>query len=215
MLRYENATGENYGSEDGTASFTEGRGRATFSGLSIDEAGRGFVCRFVAFNTAGVGVAWTDSDPFDVEVGDPYSIALSTSAGRMEGGRRFDISPVVAVQVRHTGTKLKTLPRFVRLLLSASMLDSQRHSRVRNSPETREVTNSRARFQGKCIHHYDHIRILSRVRTLTENGVASQAHAYAFARLSPDFLTRPVLRRPSITYRTRAETWWMPSVAVE
>ena len=93
-LHYDNATGG-----DGTASLTDGRGRASFSGLFLKESGEGFVCRFVAFNAAGVGVAWADSDPFDVEVGEPYAIALTTPVGRMEGGSRFDVSPVVTVQV--------------------------------------------------------------------------------------------------------------------
>ena len=93
-LHYDNATGG-----DGTASFTDGRGRASFSGLFLEESGEGFVCRFAASNAARVGVASIDSDPFDVEVGEPYAIALSTPVGRMDGGSRFDISPVVTVQV--------------------------------------------------------------------------------------------------------------------
>lgn len=93
-LQYDNATGG-----DGTASLTDGRGRATFSGLFVNETGTGFVCRFVAFNYAGTGVAWTDSDPFDVEVGEPYAIALSTPVGRMEGGSTFDTPPIIAMQV--------------------------------------------------------------------------------------------------------------------
>lgn len=53
----------------------------------------------MAFNAAGVGVAWIDSDPFDVEVGEAYAIALSTPVGTMEGGSTFDIPPVITVQV--------------------------------------------------------------------------------------------------------------------
>lgn len=94
-LVYENTTGG-----DGTASFTDGRGRATFSGLYVDKAGEGFVCRFVAFDTRGIGVAWVDSDPFDVETGSPHAIALSTPVGTIKGGSTFDTPPVVAVQVR-------------------------------------------------------------------------------------------------------------------
>lgn len=93
-LEYDNATGQG-----NTASLTDGKGRATFSGLFVSEAGEGFVCRFVAFNTAGVGVAWVDSDPFDVAIGEPYAIALSTPVGRMDGGSTFDVPPVIAVQV--------------------------------------------------------------------------------------------------------------------
>ena len=56
----------------------------------------------MAFNAAGVGVAWVDSSPFDVGVGEPYTIALSTPVGMMEGGSRFDKAPVVAIQaIRH------------------------------------------------------------------------------------------------------------------
>lgn len=94
-----NATGD-----DGKASLTDGKGRATFSGLFIDKAGTGFVCRFVAFDATGTGVAWVDSDAFDVEVGPPYAITLSTPVGRMEGGSTFDVAPVVAVQVSAHGT---------------------------------------------------------------------------------------------------------------
>jgi len=94
VLEFDNVAG--LGS---TASLTDGKGRATFSGVYINEIGEGFVCRFVAFNSAGVGVAWTDSEPFDVEVGEPYTIALSTPVGRMDGGSTFDIPPVIAVQV--------------------------------------------------------------------------------------------------------------------
>lgn len=86
--------------DDGTASLTDGRGRATFSGLFVNKAGTGFACRFVAFNGAGIGVAWVDSDPFEVAIGDPYAIALSTPVGTMEGGSTFDILPVIAIQVR-------------------------------------------------------------------------------------------------------------------
>lgn len=93
-LQYDNATGG-----DGSTSFTGEKGVTSFSGLFINESGTGFVCRFVAFNTAGVGVAWTDSDPFDVKVGEPYSISLDTPVGRMKGGSKFDIPPVIAVQV--------------------------------------------------------------------------------------------------------------------
>lgn len=93
-LAYDNSSGG-----DRTASLTDGRGRGTFSGLYVNEAGEGFLCRFVAFNAHGVGVAWVDSEPFDVLVGDPYSIALSTPVGKMEGGSTFDTPPVVAVQV--------------------------------------------------------------------------------------------------------------------
>lgn len=92
-LQYNNVSGG-----DGSASLTDGRGRGTFSGLFVDRAGEGFVCRFVAFNTRGIGVAWVDSDPFDVVVGDPYTIAMSTPAGKMEGGSTFDTPPVIAVQ---------------------------------------------------------------------------------------------------------------------
>lgn len=92
-LQYDNVTGG-----DGTASLVGGRGRATFSGLFIDEAGEGFVCRFVAFNAAGLGVAWVDSNPFDVGIGEPYKIALSTPVGTMKGGERIEKAPVVAVQ---------------------------------------------------------------------------------------------------------------------
>lgn len=99
LIQYTNASGD-----DGKVSLTDGKGRATFSGLFVDKAGTGFVCRFVAFNAAGTGVAWIDSDPFDIEVGDPYAIALSTPVGRMEGGSTFDIAPVVAVQVSAHGT---------------------------------------------------------------------------------------------------------------
>lgn len=94
VLEYDDATGQG-----NTASLTDGKGRATFSGLFVSEAGAGFVCRFVAFNTAGVGVAWVDSDPFDVAVGEPYAIALNTPVGRMDGGTTFDTPPVIAVQV--------------------------------------------------------------------------------------------------------------------
>lgn len=94
ILGYDNATGRG-----NTASLTDGKGRATFSGLLVNETGEGFICRFVAFNTAGVGVAWTDSEPFDVGVGEPYAIALSTPVGRMNGGSTFDIPPVISVQV--------------------------------------------------------------------------------------------------------------------
>ncbi|CAM9692628.1 unnamed protein product, partial [Hapterophycus canaliculatus] len=73
-------------------------GRAIFSGLFVNEAGEGFVCRFVAFNSAGIGVAWIDSDPFDVGVGEPYVIAISTPVGRMHAGSVFDIPPVISVQ---------------------------------------------------------------------------------------------------------------------
>lgn len=100
-LKYTNATGDN-----GRASLTDRRGEATFSGLFVDEAGTGFVCRFVAFDEAGTGVAWVDSDPFDVEVGDPYAISLSTPVGKMEGGAVFDIPPVVAVEVSVAGRTL-------------------------------------------------------------------------------------------------------------
>lgn len=94
VLEYDDATGQG-----NTASLTDGKGRATFSGLFVSEAGEGFVCRFVAFDTSGVGVAWVDSDPFDVAVGEPYAIALSTPVGRMDGGSTFDTPPVIAVQV--------------------------------------------------------------------------------------------------------------------
>lgn len=94
FLQYDNATGG-----DGRASFTDERGKASFSGLFVNETGEDFVCRFVAFNTQGVGVAWTDSDPFEVEVGEAYAIAVSTPVGRMSGGSTFDIAPVIAVQV--------------------------------------------------------------------------------------------------------------------
>lgn len=93
-LGYDNATGRG-----NTASLTDGKGRATFSGLLVNETGEGFVCRFVAFNTAGIGVAWTDSEPFDVGVGEPYAIAVSTPVGSMNGGSTFDIPPVISVQV--------------------------------------------------------------------------------------------------------------------
>ncbi|CAM9243696.1 unnamed protein product, partial [Ectocarpus sp. 8 AP-2014] len=93
VLEYDNITGRG-----STASLTDGMGRATFSGLFIKEAGEGFICRLVAFNSAGVGVAWTDSEPFDVGVGEPYAIALSTSVGRMDGGSTFDIPPVISIQ---------------------------------------------------------------------------------------------------------------------
>lgn len=95
ILEYDNATGRG-----NTASLTDGKGRATFSGLFVNETGKDFICRFVAFNTAGIGVAWTDSEPFDVEVGEPYAIAMSTPVGRMDGGSAFDIPPVISVQVR-------------------------------------------------------------------------------------------------------------------
>lgn len=94
ILEYDNITGRG-----STASLTDGMGRATFSGLFIKEAGEGFICRFVAFNSAGVGVAWTDSEPFDVGVGEPYAIALSTPVGRMDGGSIFDNPPVISIQV--------------------------------------------------------------------------------------------------------------------
>lgn len=94
VLEYDNITGRG-----STASLTDGMGRATFSGLFIKEAGEGFICRFVAFNSAGVGVAWIDSEPFEVGVGEPYAIALSTSVGRMDGGSTFDIPPVISIQV--------------------------------------------------------------------------------------------------------------------
>ena len=94
VLEYDDATGQG-----NTASLTDGKGRATFSGLYISEAGEGFVCRFVAFDTTGAGVAWVDSDPFDVTVGEAYAIALSTPVGRMDGGSTFDTPPVIAVQV--------------------------------------------------------------------------------------------------------------------
>ena len=64
VLEYDDATGQG-----NTASLTDGKGRATFSGLFISEVGEGFVCRFVAYDTTGVGVAWVDSDPFDVVAG--------------------------------------------------------------------------------------------------------------------------------------------------
>ncbi len=44
-------------------------------------------------------MAWTDSEPFDVGVGEPYAIAMSNPVGRMDGGSTFDIPPVIAVQV--------------------------------------------------------------------------------------------------------------------
>ena len=94
VLEYDDITGQ-----ANTASLTDGKGRATFSGLLISEAGEGFVLRFVAFDASGVGVAWVDSDPFDVAVGEPYAIALSTPVGRMDGGSTFDTPPVIAVQV--------------------------------------------------------------------------------------------------------------------
>lgn len=94
VLEHDNATGRS-----STASFTDWKGRATFTGLFVNETGEGFVCRFVAFNAAGVGVAWIDSEPFDVGVGEPYAIAMSTSVGRMQAGSTFDIPPVISVQV--------------------------------------------------------------------------------------------------------------------
>ncbi|CAM9102436.1 unnamed protein product [Scytosiphon promiscuus] len=93
ILEYDNAT-----DRGSVASFTDGKGRATFSGLFVNETGEGFVSRFVAFNAAGVGVAWIDSEPFDVGVGEPYAIAMTTSIGRMHAGYAFDIPPVICVQ---------------------------------------------------------------------------------------------------------------------
>lgn len=58
------------------------------------------MCRFVAFNAAGIGVAWVDSNPFDVGIGEPYKIALSTPVGTMKGGAIIEKAPVVAVQAR-------------------------------------------------------------------------------------------------------------------
>lgn len=94
ILQTDNATGQG-----NTASLTDGKGRATFSGLFINETGEGFICRFVAFNAAGIGVAWIDSEPFDVGVGEAYAIGISTPVGSMDGGSGFDIPPVISVQV--------------------------------------------------------------------------------------------------------------------
>ena len=93
-----------------TASLSDGKGRATFSGMYINDMGEGYVCRFVAFNSAGVGVAWTDSEPFDVGIGEPYAIAMNTPVGRMTGGSTFDIPPVIAVKVMHFNQGLSRDP---------------------------------------------------------------------------------------------------------
>lgn len=115
VLEYDDATGQG-----NTASLTDGKGRATFSGLFISDAGEGFVCRFVAFDSTGVGVAWVDSDPFDVAVGEAYAIALSTPVGRMDGGSTFDTPPVIAVQVnRCTSVLALRVPCRLRYLLSS------------------------------------------------------------------------------------------------
>ncbi|CAM9475932.1 unnamed protein product [Chrysoparadoxa australica] len=86
------------GPDANAATFTNLEGRATFSGLTIDGAGEGFILRFVAYNSFDVGVAYTESEPFEVLVGDPYQLDLLWGAGTIFGGGNFDLPPTVAVQ---------------------------------------------------------------------------------------------------------------------
>ncbi|CAM9319679.1 unnamed protein product, partial [Phaeothamnion confervicola] len=82
------------------AAVTGNTGRAFFSNLFINEAGSGYVLRFVLYSATGSGIAWVDSAPFAVSVGAPHRIALRLSAGTITGGGTFDAAPIVAVQDR-------------------------------------------------------------------------------------------------------------------
>jgi hypothetical protein len=75
---------------DTAAYFNNNMGQASFEGLLINGASEGVVLTFVAFNSAGVGVAWVDSSPFDITVGDAHHLAVVRPVGTVFGGREFD-----------------------------------------------------------------------------------------------------------------------------
>ena len=75
-------------------------GKATFTGLTLNEAGAGYVLRFIGLNSISVGFAYVDSSSFETTTGSAYQISITTYPGTATGGTPFTTQPVVSVQDR-------------------------------------------------------------------------------------------------------------------
>ena len=78
--------------------FKVSSGIAKFSRLFINEMGDDYALRFIGVDSSKEPFAFIDSATFDISVGAPYKIALSTYPGTAKGGTSFNPQPVVAMQ---------------------------------------------------------------------------------------------------------------------
>ncbi|GMH95725.1 hypothetical protein TrST_g6431 [Triparma strigata] len=91
-IRYNGSTTDT----DNIVDFVEGR--ATFSGLYINEAGTGYKLRFIGVGSDNAAFAYVDSASFNVVTGDPFQISITTYPGSAKGGLPFGVQPVVSLQ---------------------------------------------------------------------------------------------------------------------
>ncbi len=79
------------------AIITPGTGQVQFENLFINQVGENYILRFVAFSSSGIGLAWVDSMPFDVIVGEANRLGVTGPIGNIFGGELFDTPVEVAV----------------------------------------------------------------------------------------------------------------------
>ena len=100
VLRRAGDGGDN-GSNDGSYSVDVIDGEATFTDLYINEAGSGYLLRYIFRDEYGLTLGYVDSDsPIEVTTGDPYQIAVTANPGRAYGGVVFGDQPAVGVKDR-------------------------------------------------------------------------------------------------------------------
>jgi len=75
-------------------------GIASFSELTLNEAGSGYTLRFIGLDSTLNAFAYVDSSAFINTIGDAYKIAIATYPGSASGGAAFKTQPKVELQVR-------------------------------------------------------------------------------------------------------------------
>ncbi|GMI03622.1 hypothetical protein TrRE_jg8633 [Triparma retinervis] len=75
-------------------------GRATFSGLTLNEAGSGYKLRFIGLDSSNTPFAYVDSQSFACVVGTAYQISIARHPASATGGSSFRTQPVVNMEDR-------------------------------------------------------------------------------------------------------------------
>ena len=106
-------------------------GRATFSGLTLNEAGSGYKLRFIGLDSSNTPFAYADSQSFAVVAGPAHQISIARHPASATGGSSFRTQPVVNMEDRG-GNVLTTFSGEIMTLMlfapRASVLTLKRNS---------------------------------------------------------------------------------------
>jgi len=94
-------------------------GRATFTGLTLNEAGSGYKLRFIGLDSSQTPFAYVDSQSFNVAIGSAYQISIARHPASATGGSAFRTQPVVNMEDRggnvlttYSGTETVTVSMY-------------------------------------------------------------------------------------------------------